>query len=284
MIRAVVLHHDRAAIIELPKEPIELEMELAAIGIQETPKMIWIQDKDGRPVRIQLFSQFDRENHAAGLFTAGNTLEEVNQCAHLLQSMHEGIADAVEEKLLRYKYATPQELMDDIRSMTEDLIAVTVDYYCPLKFQMTDEEYGDWYEVDNSYGLANEGAIRKRLRAEQDRDLNDMAAYFHGSVSAKAKILSAVWDVENIGGELFGVIHTKLTGPFSPKEEREWIDELIGQAADGFGEGFEQQGIKIEGGHLYVSFWNSSDGYFMKNESDFRQRISGSPHFGNMQM
>ena len=46
--------------------------------------------------------------------------------------------------------------MDDIRSMTEDLIAVTVDYYCPLKFQMTDEEYGDWYEVDNGYGIATE--------------------------------------------------------------------------------------------------------------------------------
>lgn len=128
MIHAVVLHHDRAAIIELPKEPVELEMELAAIGIQENPKRIWIQDEDGRPVRIQLFSQSDRENHAAGLFTAGNTLEEVNQCAHLLQSMHEGIADAVEEKLFRYKYAAPQELMDDIRTMTEDLIAVTVDY------------------------------------------------------------------------------------------------------------------------------------------------------------
>lgn len=77
------MHYDRGAIIELPKEPIELEMELAAIGIQENPKMIWIQDEDGQPVRVQLFSQSDRKNHAAGLFTADNTLEEVNQCAHL---------------------------------------------------------------------------------------------------------------------------------------------------------------------------------------------------------
>ena len=75
--------------------------------------------------------------------------------------------------------------MDDIRSITEDLVAATVDYYCPLKLQMTDEEYGDWYEVDNGYGIANEDAIRERLRAEQNRDLNDMAAYFHGSESAR---------------------------------------------------------------------------------------------------
>lgn len=33
--------------------------------------------------------------------------------------------------------------MDDIRSITEDLVAATVDYYCPLKLQMTDEEYGN---------------------------------------------------------------------------------------------------------------------------------------------
>ena len=35
--------------------------------------------------------------------------------------------------------------------MTDGLIAVTVNYYCPLQIHMTDEEYGDWVEVDNCY-------------------------------------------------------------------------------------------------------------------------------------
>ena len=74
----------------------------------------------------------------------------------------------------------------------------------------------------------------------------------------------------------------KLTGPFSPKKEREWIDELIGQAADGFGEGFEQQGIKIEGGPFVCVLLEQQRRLLMENESDFQQRISGSPHFGEI--
>ena len=61
--------------------------------------------------------------------------------------------------------------------------------------------------------------------------MNDMADYFDGSESAKAKIVSAVWDVHEVNGELFGVIRTGLREILSPAEEQEWIDELIGQAA-----------------------------------------------------
>ena len=68
------------------------------------------------------------------------------------------------------------------------------------------------------------------------------------------------------------------------KEEQEWIDELTGQAADGFGEGLEQREIKTDDGDIYVSFWHSGDDYFMENETDFRQRISDRPHFENMSL
>ncbi len=34
---------------------------------------------------------------------------------------------------------------------------------------MTDEEYGDWVEVDNGYALANEDAVRDLLQQEQER-------------------------------------------------------------------------------------------------------------------
>lgn len=128
----------------------------------------------------------------------------------------------------------------------------------------------------------NEDAIRERLQKEQDFDLNDMADYFDGSESTKAKLISAVWDVENVGGALFGVIHTKLTESFTPEEEQEWIEELIGQAADGFGEGFEQREIKTDDGDMYVSFWNSGDDYFMENESDFQARQLNQQQIGGM--
>lgn len=84
--------------------------------------------------------------------------------------------------------------------------------------------------------------------------------------------------------ELYGVIRTGLREPFSPEEELEWIDELTGQAADGFGEGLEQREIKTEDGELYVSFWHSGEDYFMENETDFRQRMSDNLGFKEQQM
>lgn len=111
-----------------------------------------------------------------------------------------------------------------------------------------------------------------------------MADYFDGSAGARAKLISADWDVQEVGDELYGVIRTGLREPFSPKEEQEWIDELIGQAADGFGEGLEQREIKTDDGNIYVSFWHSGDDYFMENEKDFRQRMSDDLHFKDIQM
>ena len=109
---------------------------------------------------------------------------------------------------------------------------------------------------------------------DRDCDLHNMADYFNGSAGAKTKLISADWDVQEVGGELYGVIRTGLRAPFSPEEEQEWIDELIGQAADGFGEGLEQREIKTDDGDIYVSFWHSGEDYFMENETDFRQRMS----------
>lgn len=90
--------------------------------------------------------------------------------------------------------------------------------------------------------------------------------------------------MQEVGGELYGVIRTGLREPFSPEEEKEWIDELTGQAADGFGEGLEQRGIKTDDGDIYVSFWHSGNDYFMENETDFRQRMSENHSFEEQQL
>ena len=62
------------------------------------------------------------------------------------------------------------------------------------------------------------------------------------------------------------------------------IDELIGQAADGFGEGLEQREIKTDDGDIYVSFWHSGNDYFMENEMDFQQRMSDNLGFEEQQI
>lgn len=40
-----------------------------------------------------------------------------------------------------------------------------------------------------------------------------------------------------------------------------------GQFSDGFGEHFEQQQIAVDGGNIYVHFWNSED-YYIKTEDE----------------
>ena len=284
MLNALISHKDQTAVLTLPMDRFSLQYELAQIGIRRRLTDIPISDEDEQDIQVKLYADSDIGNSLAVLFKPTHSLEDANLCAHMVENARPELQEEIEQHIVHGQYHSPQAVMADIKAMTDELIGVTVNYYCPLKFQMSDAEYGDLYEVNNGYGIANEDAIRELLQKEQDSDMNNMADYFDGSESAKAKLISAIWDVENVNGELYGVIRTGLREALTPAEEQEWIDELIGQAADGFGEGLEQREIHTEDGDLYVSFWNSGDDYFMENETDFKQRVSESPHFGNMQL
>ncbi len=284
MINALIQNGDQTAVLKLPDDPFNLQYDLSQIGIRSRLRDIPIKDDGNSDIQVKLFADSDIGNSLAVLFKPSHSLEDANLCAHMVENARSEILEELEQHIVHGQYFSPQALMADIKAMTEGLIGVTVNYYCPLQIHMTDEEYGDWYEADNGYGIAHEDAIRALVKREQDRDLHNMADYFDGSAGAKAKLVSAVWDVENVNGELYGVIRTGLREAFSPAEEQEWIDELTGQAADGFGEGLEQREIKTDDGDIYVSFWHSGSDYFMENETDFRQRISDSPHFENMSL
>ena len=284
MLNALIQNGNQTAVLELPADPFTLQYELAQIGVRSRLRDIPIKDDEESPIRVKLFADSDIGNSLAVLFKPSHSLEDANLCAHMVENARQELLEELEQHIVHGQYHSPQAVMADIKAMTEELIGVTVSYYCPLKFQMSDAEYGDWCEVDNGYGIANEEAIRELVKREQKNDLHNMADYFHGSAGAKAKLIYADWDVENVDGELYGVIRTGLREPFSPEEEIEWIDELTGQAADGFGEGLEQREIKTEDGDIYVSFWHSGEDYFMENETDFRQRMSDHLGFKEQQM
>ena len=88
------------------------------------------------------------------------------------------LQEEIEQNIVHGQYHSPKAVMEDIKAMTDELIGVTIHYYSPLQIHMVDEEYGDWYEVDNSYGIAYEDAIRELVKNEQERDLHNMADYF----------------------------------------------------------------------------------------------------------
>ena len=55
------------------------------------------------------------------------------------------------------------------------------------------------------------------------------------------------------------MIECRVTEPLNEREMYELIDDISGQLSDGWGEGFEQQDIRVSDGVLNVSFWSSDD-------------------------
>ena len=101
-----------------------------------------------------------------------------------------------------------------------------------------------------------------------------MKDYFYDDDNAQAKMVTAQWGIVDKNGKLYGKVDFKLREPFTAEEKekvREWV---VGQNADGFGEGLEQRPIETEEGTLYVSMWNSSDSYFVYDENEMNDYLS----------
>ena len=150
-------------------------------------------------------------------------------------------------------------------------------YYCPLKISIFErDEYGDLeedgYELDGRYAARYEDEIKERLEKEHSFDGCDPKSM--ASNSDNPKVLSCQWDAEEVSGTLYGVIRVDLSEMLSAEEEENLKCRITGQNSDGFGEGLEQREFEIDDGEGYVSFWNSGSGYFVKNESEFRQYLN----------
>ena len=61
-----------------------------------------------------------------------------------------------------------------------------------------------------------------------------------------AKLMSAVWTVEEVDGRLLGRIDCHLKEPLTAEEMADLREEIIGQCSDGLGEGFEQRPISTD--------------------------------------
>lgn len=170
-----------------------------------------------------------------------------------------------------------EKFNETIEPVTEPMNILDVRYYCPLTMAVYERnEYGDLDDTDctydGRYALQYEDVISEALEREHSYDGCDeksMATY-----QDNPKIRSVRFDVEDVRGTLYGCIRVGLTAPLTASEEKEFKGWLEGQCSDGFGEGFEQRELDVDDGTGYLSFWNSSNGWFMKNESEFRQYLN----------
>ena len=144
-------------------------------------------------------------------------------------------------------------------------------------------EWGDWDETgeewdgrtlldyeDRSLGFM----VRHRVPEEAERGL----MLWCDKEFLDVKVRSAVFTAEARDGRLWGVAECQVVGQLSPEELTSLKDYLTGQAADGVGEGLEQQAIRVDGGELYVHLWQS-EGWSIQTEGErFGQTQIQEPH------
>jgi len=153
-----------------------------------------------------------------------------------------------------------------------------VNFYCPLTVKTEDDdyEYGEdpnFVDLDSNVLLNHEDQIRAALVEEMALgDGADMATYYDGL--AKGKLISAKWDVEEVGNTLYGVIHTELTESLTEEEKTDLAGWISGQNRDGLLENFGEEPFETDEGNLYVDFWDSGDDYFVLAEDEFEQYLS----------
>lgn len=141
-------------------------------------------------------------------------------------------------------------------------------------------EWGDLddYREDLSAGevLKYEDEILDRIEKEKlpSEGERGLAVYLDDDLSQKVYSINP--SVEEWNGELWGVTEVQTHGSLSASEFAELTEWLSSQFSDGWGEGLEQREIKVEDGELYLSFWDSSDRFFIKPEDE----LKGSQSFG----
>ena len=129
MLKAVISHNKQTAIVELPMDRLSLQYELSQIGIRRQAKDIPIMDEENQPISVKLFSESDIGQKLAVLFRPSHSLEDANVCAHAVVHARPEVKDEIEQSIACGQYHSPQAVLADIKAMTADLIAVTVNYY-----------------------------------------------------------------------------------------------------------------------------------------------------------
>lgn len=114
--------------------------------------------------------------------------------------------------------------------------------------------------------------IKSRMPEETERGL----MYWYGKAdSVNTKIHSAVFTVDERDRQLWGVAECRVAGELSAAELDTLKKYITGQAADGWGEHFEQCEILVDGGsELYVHLWNSDDWSIQTEQECFTPKLA----------
>ena len=152
---------------------------------------------------------------------------------------------------------------------------LTADFYEPNKYGDLDEN-GVTLEGEELRGYESQiAAALKKYRMPEEAERGVMHWYDEAD-SVNRKVHSAVFTVEERDGQFWGVVECRVAGKLTGAELARLKTYLEGQAADGWGEGFEQQEIRVDGkSELYVHLWNSDEWSIQTEQERFEQEQTG---------
>ena len=140
----------------------------------------------------------------------------------------------------------------------------------------------EWADLENapedlsaSEILEYEDAILDRIEKEKLPDEGKYGLAVYLDIDLREKVHSIHPSVEEWNDELWGVTEVQTRGELTPAEYAELTEWLTGQFSDGWGEGFEQREIKVDEGELCISFWDTSDRFFIKPEDEMDGQSCG---------
>ena len=278
MIKAKIIDKTKGAVLQrkLPMDIHQLYHNMREAGISKPPKNILL--RDDKDVDVTLYSDSEIGNRLLRVFIKDDTLADANTVAFAVSTAREEILPELEQNIIHNQYLTKEMLFDDIREMTQAAGPVKLTFYCPLVGQLDDGECDEYIDVGSGFLTAYQDQIEQGIADEQAPDMGDMAQNLDRKAGVAAKLMSAVSTVEEIDSRLFGRIDCHLKEPLTDMELASLRDEIRGQCSDGLGEGFEQRPIETDEGDLYVSYWNSSDDYFLCTEDELDEHME--PHQG----
>lgn len=266
--------------ITLPQDYLPLSEAVDSLGICLWPEH-FSMNGNGERVHGELFPDNEIGEHLRRLLPEGYTLMDANDMAHIVTQASDLIKEDLEQNIIHDRYRTAEELRASIHQMIFDAGTVSQTYYFPLTGKIWDDEYGEELPAGKRFLLGHEEEIREKFAEYSGRDINNMSGYFRRP--GADKLLLADWGFEVLDNKLYGRVDIRLTGPMTEEEEKELRDWICGQNSDGLGEGFEQWEILTGRGNLYVSFWDSSEGYFIKDSEEMDEyREHTGQQFGGM--
>lgn len=273
MVYAEIKNKRDTLVLGFPRNAADMQLKLSSIGIHKCVKDIPLSAQEDNDIRVRLYADSNIWNHFVHMFSENNSLADVNEAVWAVLNADEVIKTELEQNIIHDQYDSVSELLKDIEEMTVSAGEHAESFYFPLKGMLDDhEDEGEYYyEIDNLFLQEYKSDIQEAVEREQSS--GDMVQYFNEERSVKNKLVSAVWSVDETNGKLYGCVRVRLKEPLTEEESKILKGWITGQNSDGLGEGFEQRAIEVEEGDLYVSFWNSGDGYFVYSQEEMDDYI-----------